>query len=92
MVNLEKLCELIQNYYIYNSVGGNLHIVLDDGNLEDHHIEYCLKTLVSEKKDEEAKVIGESLLNIPYDTRKKLYSNSWEYKDPASIKFIRNEL
>lgn len=26
-----------------NEVGGNLHITLDDGNVDDGHIQYCLE-------------------------------------------------
>ena len=30
-------------------VGGHLHIVLDDGNLANHHVDFCLLSAMSEK-------------------------------------------
>lgn len=33
---------LVDAIYKYNCVGGNAHIVVDDENLEDVHIRYCL--------------------------------------------------
>lgn len=40
--------ELIQparDYYALpgNTVGGSLHIVLDDGNLDDAHVDFCME-------------------------------------------------
>jgi hypothetical protein len=32
---------LIARVYEFSCVGGNLHIVLDDDNLEDHSLEFC---------------------------------------------------
>ena len=40
--------ELINEYYEYTLVGGNLHNVLDDHNLEDDHIDWCLNNSVKE--------------------------------------------
>lgn len=33
--------ELVREVYVHNCVGGNLHIVLDDWNLEDEDLDYC---------------------------------------------------
>ena len=43
----EKLCELIAELRNYEGceLGGPLHIVLDDGNLEVECIGFCLKTI-----------------------------------------------
>lgn len=37
--------ELIRQVYEYSIVGGNLHIVVDDWNLEDDDLEFCLKEI-----------------------------------------------
>jgi hypothetical protein len=40
----QLLGELIEIYYAVdgNGVGGNLHVVLDDGNLDDESIKWCI--------------------------------------------------
>ena len=37
-----KAAELVQQIYEYNSAGSNCHIVLDDFNIEDGSIDWCL--------------------------------------------------
>lgn len=39
---------LIDEVYDYSAVGGNAHIVLDDWNLEDHHIKWCIYEAIPE--------------------------------------------
>lgn len=36
---------LIEAVYDHNGVGGNLHIVLDDNNIEDGNLAFCLETI-----------------------------------------------
>lgn len=38
-----KAAKLIANVYEHDPVGGNAHIVVDDWNVEDHHIDFCLE-------------------------------------------------
>lgn len=40
-----EVMPLIEAYYAKsgNGVGGSLHIVLEDGNVEDHHVRWCLE-------------------------------------------------
>lgn len=38
-IKLEKAKQLIARVYEFNPVGGNLHVQLDDGNLEDQWFE-----------------------------------------------------
>jgi hypothetical protein len=40
---IDKVAELAQWYYQYHGAGGWLHIVLDDGNLEDHSVDHCIQ-------------------------------------------------
>lgn len=40
--------ELIDSIYDISCVGGLMHIVTDDENLEDHHIEFCIGQAVEE--------------------------------------------
>lgn len=44
----EGLSALIDAYYIDNPCGGTLHIVLDEGSVEDRSIQFCLGYCMSE--------------------------------------------
>ena len=63
-------------YRKYNTVGGKLHIVLDDGNVEDDNINWCLKNSIAKISDEEEKKVytecAELLLKLSYSSRKRL--------------------
>lgn len=37
--------ELCAEIYKYSSVGGGLHVLIDDGNLTDETIFYCIKAI-----------------------------------------------
>lgn len=37
-----KTAELVKRLYEFAAAGGNCHIVTDDWNLEDDHIEFCV--------------------------------------------------
>lgn len=39
---------LVDAVYAGSGVGGNAHIVVDDYNVEDHHIDWCLTTALAE--------------------------------------------
>jgi hypothetical protein len=39
---VEEVITLINKLYKTESAGGMLHVVVDDGNLEDEHIEWCI--------------------------------------------------
>lgn len=50
-----RLCqELILDVYEFSCVGGNLHVVLDDWNLEDSHIKWCLNEWIPKKHNEDS--------------------------------------
>lgn len=70
---IRELIDIIYNNY--NSAGGELHIVLDDGNIEDHNINWCLDNSISKIIDEEEKKIytecAELLLKLSYSSRKR---------------------
>lgn len=79
-ITVPKLIEECKKYYKLpnNSVGGSLHIVLDDGNLEDSHIKYCIG-YAKENGDSEGVLLGQILLKATKTQRKKLYKNSQLY-------------
>ena len=65
-------------------VGGPLHIVLDDGNLEDAHISWCVNFINNEDCDssDELKKLclecAEILLQLPMKSRCKIYHAFYE--------------
>ena len=72
-----EVLPLVKQYYSrpMNGTGGNLHIVLEDGNVEDHDVEFCKKQCL-ERNDEEGIVIVELLLKMSKTQRKKIYAQS----------------
>ena len=78
-MTIEQIIPIIQRYYSYgNTTGGTLHIVLDDGNLEDGHIEFCLEE-ATRNNDTQAVFIARMLLNMSMTQRRKLYGKYAEY-------------
>lgn len=55
-----------------NDVGGSLHIVLDDGNIEDHHIIYCFEYAL-ENNDLDGAKLAWLLLCMSKTQRWKIY-------------------
>lgn len=58
--------------------GGLLHIVTDDGNLEDHHIQWCLEECDKHPEREESelgKLICRELLKLPIEQRRLVYEH-----------------
>lgn len=66
----------ILEVYRYSCVGSGLHIVLDDENIEDFHIEECLAESIPEIADEKERRACERcaklLLQIPVKQREKI--------------------
>lgn len=74
-----KIIEKIKEYYSIegNGAGGNLHIVTDDGNLDDDCIKFCIRRCVN-KKDKLGEKIGNELLNTPLIERAYIYTEFWK--------------
>lgn len=47
-----SVAALVCNVYSYSSVGGNAHIVLDDWNVDDEAIDWCLTVALSDNVHE----------------------------------------
>lgn len=48
-----KLYDVIAQIYERDGVGGALHIVLDDGNTEDHHIKWSIEHMHDYPEEEQ---------------------------------------
>jgi hypothetical protein len=75
-----QLIEAAKAYYSMpgNGVGGSLHIVLDDDNIEDSHIQWCID-YASSKGDNEGVLLGKMLLAASYTQRRKLVNSYGAY-------------
>lgn len=62
-----------------NASGGSLHIVLDDGNTETEHVEFCLQ-YAKDHNDPEGVALSELLLRASLTQRNKLYRNYALYR------------
>lgn len=64
---------MIQAYYQMegNSTGGSLHIVLDDGNYERHHVEFCLQW-AKDRDDPDGVMLAGHLLLLTDEERRVL--------------------
>jgi hypothetical protein len=78
-VIVKSWCDLVRPAWEYyqrdgNGAGGNLHIVLDDGNVERSHVEFCLERATAEG-DEAGVVLARLLLAASRTQRKMLTAN-----------------
>lgn len=76
--------EAIKIVYNYSAVGSGLHIVLDDENVEDSHIRWCLENSIPEIKNAlercACEMCAELLLRLPLSAREQLihsYGREW---------------
>ena len=74
--NFKPLCDLINEYYQLEGCGGNLHIVLDDGNF-DSSISWC-KGRCDSKEDEIGSCICNALSFMGEPQIDRLYNNGWK--------------
>ena len=70
---LPEVLPMAREYYSKddNGVGGTLHIVLEDGNVKDDDVEFCIK-LAIEKGDKDGEKLGKILLTMSKTQRTKL--------------------
>lgn len=72
------ILDLIHYYYdeLGNCTGGNLHIVLDDGNIEHHNIFWC-QELCKKEGDEIGYLIGTILRTFPENELEEMWESGW---------------
>jgi len=73
--SVKAVCRLVRDFYALpeNGAGGNLHIVLDDGNVGFGSVEFCRRE-AAEAGDEVGTVLAELLLLMKESARHKVYS------------------
>lgn len=69
----KDLKDLIEAIYEISCVGGALHIVLDDGNLKDKDIQWCIDNSIKKCDNIVERVLclecAKLLLSLPYELR-----------------------
>jgi hypothetical protein len=58
-------------YYIDHPAWGSLHVVLDDGNVEDDCVRFCIE-FAEQEGDEEGAELGRILMRMSKTQRNKL--------------------
>jgi hypothetical protein len=81
MIVTEEILERFRAYHAKESAWGWLHVVLDDGNVEDSSVEVCIEC-ASEDGDQEALELGKILLQMSEAQRLKLYETDGEELPP----------
>lgn len=82
--HLETIRELISVLYALEGCccGGLAHIVTDDNNIQDHHIEFIIEEAKKNPERTEAglvKLIGEEMLKLSIQERALLMSSYYSY-------------
>jgi hypothetical protein len=75
-----ELLQRFYNYYEENPAWGALHIVLDDGNISDIDIEFCIDYAIK-NNDLEGEELGKLLLTLSQTQRLKLPHRIMEIKN-----------
>ena len=84
-MTVDKMVKKLYAYYraeTENICGGSLHIVTEDGNLGDSHVEFCIER-AQECGDAEGWVLARALLAMTELEREKVYERWRGYGCPA---------
>ena len=70
---ISDVLPLVEEYYRKpgNMVGGNLHVVLEDHNIQNYHLDFCLKEAHA-VGDEDGVMLAELLLKMSKTQRLKI--------------------
>ena len=68
---IPDVAKLVDEYYKTNKTGGSLHLVLDDNNVDDSHVNYCLNVAI-ENNDLPGVKLAKLLLLMSKTQRLKL--------------------
>ena len=80
----------VRKYYAMpgNGAGGCLHIVLDDGNVLDHHVRYCLDWAFG-IRDIPGVELAELLLRMSKTQRRKIHNRIHAVESPKIDRMVR---
>jgi hypothetical protein len=69
---VEIVSQCTRAFYRCNPAGGVLHVVTDDGNLEDSHQRWCIK-YAREDGDVFGEILGQLCVELSLEDREKVY-------------------
>ena len=69
-----QILPFVQALYEVEIVGGSLHIMLDDGNTEDNHVDYCIES-AKKRGDVYGELLARALKFMSETQRLKLFSH-----------------
>lgn len=86
-----KLANLIAEYYKKegNGCGGNCHLILDDGNLEDSDIQFCIG-YCAKADDTDGLYIMREMLSLNPEERQKVYDTASVLTNPRYTNNLDN--
>jgi hypothetical protein len=70
-ITVPEVIDRFRAYHLDNPAWGALHIVLDDFNVHDVHVEHCIK-YAEEEGDAEGAALGRILLQMSKSQRLKI--------------------
>lgn len=70
-ITIPEVIHLFQEYYDKNRAWGNLHIVLDDYNVDNDSVEFCIKQSI-ENNDEDGEFLARIMLKMTKTQRLKI--------------------
>lgn len=75
-----EVLKTVREYYSKpgNEAGGSLHVVLDDGNVRDSDVLFCI-SYAKEAGDTDGKSLAEILFKMSKTQRMKIYKNYSKY-------------
>ena len=68
---IPEVVERFAAYFAANPAWGSLHVVLDDGNVADSSVQFCIE-YAAERGDDEGAALGRVLLTMSKTQRSKL--------------------
>lgn len=79
-ITVPEVMPLVNAFYAHpaNGAGGCLHIVLDDGNIDDDDVQFCVDYAI-EHGDRTAELLAKVLLKMSKTQRKRLYADGGKY-------------
>lgn len=70
-ITVPEVIERFAAYHLENPVWGSLHIVLEDFNIDDSHVQFCVDYAIK-SGDKEGEELGKILLQMSKSQRLKI--------------------
>ena len=68
---IPEVLPLARAYFAKNPVWGSLHVVLDEGNVKDSHVQFCIE-FAEERGDHDGLILAKLLLRMSRTQRLKI--------------------